>query len=1442
MFLDFIMMDEDYTPQSKPSFHGWGSNDTNTAETQMQLQEECLKTLAKKFNANPEEINTDVDAISVLITAEDLCVTKKKEVRNFFELFGTGWTLRCRIPNSVPGSLREDGVFSCYEDNKKCQHLPSYLHGKEMLVIDTPLKIALHISCKEKLTEELLRRKIHLSPTQGEGGLCFISGRAANLPNYMDVIDAIIDSCHVPSINLHIIHVADIGFKKNISPGKSTCPLLRFFEVQDAMRKAGVKVDNCQTDIAYTIPIQAHRLVQLSCKKRKREPDGCDCTHNKSILSNSKKEIYPIHGIPLRNGRIAKNDLAGTVSLKKVPKTWQKKDSIVISGADGEYRENAPINDTISYLYSANESMDGVPEMSINPSVIQSIKLYSEIYHSYGQHRKDFPFKETDIYHIGSKQIISLKRLLREIVLSASIAFAQTRNFPTHTRIEISIRPPHGDKLRSTGHYSDLLVCVVLAVCEICEGGEFEIDYRCSDPEPLLTHLASLETEVNSLLHCRSQYTFNQIYPSHRTLEWLRSQVTLMMITAGMAPQSNLKHIKNWLNDLDRFDPFKRADCLNSKPQVDIPSCDIDHKIYGIKIPFQNMLLQRGFSRGGAQLLAIFVCGTTEQKKSPLVLFTSLPFMDKLHLSRHLIAEIIPFISKHLSSDHDNDDKIETHDTETRMHQNNNVTDKSWTPFDSDDSHIPADSISKGVHRISMMASFSEFERPLFLPLLLSFILRCASSSVIELDETTTQKLSYCIDEKASLSNRELRSLCSNIKIDTPANQTNRYYTDQLCREIGFPCEGVDYREEDYYGDKPQSRSRNEILNEVFQLDLVQQIQTPCAKNKTTFFRNANNETIQINQRETVIENIPIEVDSDVCYSGYDAIAMISGVHDTSCNNEQLRNHVIMRLHKCVGDFKNIFLGESGKGLPQFQGTTDLSSLEQKHEFQLKTAITLDTMEKATKFIPIIMIPLISFATETNMAFYDFEKMDTYFCTHQGRKCIVYYEDNLDCRPKGDCTIIVRHTDGKYSSKSHSASQSSLTSPPNNRQPSHPVHHRHCLSFADTIPFSDKKLAHPDIISRHKDTFIDALQNAVKAKFRNPSSHPLLKSPLDISFLEQLHTHCTHPSVFDNSVMENCEILRRPFRAILNYLKNGEEQSFNHFNHELICPFVCLKYKITIAVFSRMNKKKKTTIYAFDLLSSKVVCQVHDSSYHVLDSRSQFLHSRAIYMWTSGKKTTYYRPCTRLCLLSSIEYDYFHIDISCLCEMMEIMKRTHDINFILKKDVISLRPESQNLIIPLSIKNTQVRNGSLEEIARIGIEHIAIIVIFPYEQHHGDDKWKGCIIHHPKQDKRDIENEFTCLQNSIPAHVLNNKDIDMTYIPGALPNECEAGLLMWLYVYIGHRSKSVNHLEDVTANLEASKVTPKLREWLLEIYRDKTTPIPYAPNWVDLLLTNSKSS
>ena len=192
--------------------------------------------------------------------------------------------------------------------------------------------------------------------------------------------------------------------------------------------------------------------------------------------------------------------------------------------------------------------------------------------------------------------------------------------------------------------------------------------------------------------------------------------------------------------------------------------------------------------------------------------------------------------------------------------------------------------------------------------------------------------------------------------------------------------------------------------------------------------------------------------------------------------------------------------------------------------------------------------------------------------------------------------------------------------------------------------------------------------------------------------------------------------------------------------------------------------------------------------------------------------------------------------------MMDIMKRTHDINFILKKDVISLRPESQNLIIPLSIKNTQVRNGSLEEIARIGIEHIAIIVIFPYEQHHGDDKWKGCIIHHPKQDKRDIKNEFTCLQNSIPAHVLNNKDIDMTYIPGALPNECEAGLLMWLYVYIGHRSKSVNHLEDVTANLEASKVTPKLREWLLEIYRDKTTPIPYAPNWVDLLLTNSKSS
>ena len=132
--------------------------------------------IANKLNAKRNEINTDCDGISILLTVSNLDDSKKQEIKSFLSLFGTDLSFRCGLPQNVVGSSRKDGVFSCAGNSggNKCQHLPNNLQGNEILVIDSPIKIACHKSCKEKIINCLRKAGFILSPSSQEG-LCFDS-------------------------------------------------------------------------------------------------------------------------------------------------------------------------------------------------------------------------------------------------------------------------------------------------------------------------------------------------------------------------------------------------------------------------------------------------------------------------------------------------------------------------------------------------------------------------------------------------------------------------------------------------------------------------------------------------------------------------------------------------------------------------------------------------------------------------------------------------------------------------------------------------------------------------------------------------------------------------------------------------------------------------------------------------------------------------------------------------------------------------------------------------------------------------------------------------------------------------------------------------------------------------------------------------------------------
>ena len=143
-----------------------GASETNTNKIGNDIHDECLQCLSTKFNVDRNLILTDVDAMSILISTDCLTSIRKTAIKSFLCLFGNEWTLRVGLPFNPTGTSRQDGVFSCYGDNK-CQHLPGFLQGNEMLVLSTPVKIAMHKSCQGKLVESLERRKIHLTKQVG---------------------------------------------------------------------------------------------------------------------------------------------------------------------------------------------------------------------------------------------------------------------------------------------------------------------------------------------------------------------------------------------------------------------------------------------------------------------------------------------------------------------------------------------------------------------------------------------------------------------------------------------------------------------------------------------------------------------------------------------------------------------------------------------------------------------------------------------------------------------------------------------------------------------------------------------------------------------------------------------------------------------------------------------------------------------------------------------------------------------------------------------------------------------------------------------------------------------------------------------------------------------------------------------------------------------------
>ena len=203
-----------------------GEDSTATEQVYKNLMERATNTLSSyKFGTKTPlgDISADVDAFSLVLSTCDMTERKKNTIRDFllsYDGFGSG----CGIPVRAIGAKKStDGMFGCH--GSMCQHLPAILQGKEIQVMDAPLKIGLHESCKQMVIDNLGEKGRYHLPASSHTGVCINTNNAAIKPNFKDLANATIDSCqvkHLPSKPIYMIHVAQLGCRSDLPDKKST--------------------------------------------------------------------------------------------------------------------------------------------------------------------------------------------------------------------------------------------------------------------------------------------------------------------------------------------------------------------------------------------------------------------------------------------------------------------------------------------------------------------------------------------------------------------------------------------------------------------------------------------------------------------------------------------------------------------------------------------------------------------------------------------------------------------------------------------------------------------------------------------------------------------------------------------------------------------------------------------------------------------------------------------------------------------------------------------------------------------------------------------------------------------------------------------------------------------------------------------------------------------
>jgi len=1428
-----------------------------------QIINESQMLVLENNNGDIGDVKIDCDAYSLLVSVKGvssnvLSSVEKNAIREFLMGFGSE-TSKVHTP---PFAMGAGGIFGCSE--KKSKHLKPDYEDSEVIVSESPVKIAIHKSCKDKLIASLKRKQF---PTIASNNphICFEQKGAK--PTYGVLIDAIIESCYVDTTKEFFIHIADFGMRIPIVAhvqNEYECPVGLLFKSISELRGSNVNVEIAQLDIAFTRIHNKNQYIQISGERRDAYSNAEGI---KSFLYKTKHEIFPLHTVNFNDDQsYTLDDVKGTVRITN-RSPWPSPPAIYILSDD----ENEDFQ-FITNHYATNDTSNTSPSMKMNTNTVFNLKLYSAIFHALSPDKSKIPTHHTTMNTLDDRTFSQLKQMLLSIWKSSENASSYASEYGIGWRTEISIRPTlHGDdnSLRCHGNLNDFLVHVHLSLHDCLKG-----TYRMMSKEIAVT---SVQSKLKSLINQLSQYlkfrgsnSFYHHYKSSKMSMWLKAQMSLVLMTAGFAPSFKMDHVKRWLKGLNRFDPFLQKDqlmhhnYLHSKIKH-IIAASIHQKEQEATLSNLKTIFKQFFQgRTTKQLLSYVKSGNNDS--SSLECYKKLSLIDKLSFASN-VELIIPQITK--SNDHEevNEPRLDEHET----YNDKNIEDDPWvytpSPLNAPElenvllqSHIndytvnPTDPISSAIQSLSSLSIFSDITSPVFVTYLAAFILKCHECSIVlpgqssplmnhdtQTNDNSNLSLAFrMLDKKdLSLTNKNLRDLCSFLDVKViGSSRKNDTFLQALCLHYHFPCLGVIYDFDQMKKTIPTYDNEsilNSFYNELLSKDVVLAVNSVSHANHQDFYRNFEKKRISIMLSQMIVWNsneeisfIPRTKDHSIidCY-----IIICYIVNIPVEDGHDLRN-IIIQFLKGTHNFSHHFLLDDGMTNPAFVGINTIDELQHKHSFQLNLPnhdMRSSDIEKYFKFIPDIIFPIISVIYCLDITFYDYHdmKMCIYAYHLEAKKSITYQFNCTTLIPRHKSIIIRKNEDKTYVYGSMET-KDYINYTPFQSYASHSL----CLGTPTTCETKICKSLnnHPwgNVRGGRNSTVMDSLANVLTDISHNSSK---IISPDEIidklQFVQYIHdlqssttidwTDLTN-LIFDKTIMINSSILHESKQKSIDHLTSDDVLN----DYQFLCPLFCVKFKINVAIWVLSERKKSTHIYSFNKWEKKVKYQTLEGYHEVGNDEDK---QCIVYLQSSGRKGFFKPPAghwIRKCdhhemLIHNFSYpdaSLYEMIISKLEELPQMSILT-DTEYSLGNLV-----DDHTHLLPFQVTDL---NGT----------HVALLVIFPVITSTGvRDVCFICDI--------DSHSIFTNMINTILStlfgqnhhqfllHSLSESEMTNT------TSELRIGRFkIPLHMYIAYRTNNVGEFKSRCERLNTERdLLRKTKKWIIDLISNKQSKF----RWIEQLM------